>query len=291
MKVSGFTIARNVIKYDYPIIEAITSILPICDEFIVAVGNSEDDTLKLIQSINSTKVKIIETVWDDSLREDGKVLAIETNKAFAAISKDSDWAFYIQADEVVHEQYLPVILDSMKKFNQNSNIQGLLFNYQHFYGAYNYIADSRKWYRREIRIIRNADFITSYKDAQGFRNKNGKKLYVALIEAYIYHYGWVKLPEKMNEKVKGISKFWHSDKYIESTFPTPIFDYSNIDSLAEFTKTHPKVMENRIKKQNWVFEFDTKQKHLSLKNRILLAVFRITGWLPFEYKNYKIIKK
>jgi hypothetical protein len=290
MKVSGFTIARNVIKYDYPIIEAINSILPICDEFIVAVGNSEDDTLNLIKSIKSSKIKIIETTWDDTLRKDGKVLAVETNKAFEAISPHSTWAFYIQADEVLHEKYLPVIHSAMKNYQNNSVIEGLLLNYKHFYGAYNYIADSRKWYRREIRIIRNSKLITSYKDAQGFRKTDGNKLNVALIDAYIYHYGWIKLPEKMMDKVKGISKFWHSDEYIENTFQTPIFDFANIDSLAEFNENHPQVMETRIKNQNWEFKFDIKKKKYSLKTFLLLTIYKWTGWMPFEYKNYKIVK-
>src|SRR6266478_5060005 len=134
MKVSGFTIVRNAIKFDYPIVEAINSVLPICDEFIVAVGNSDDDTLNLIRSIHSPKIKIIATTWDDTLRQGGKVLAIETNKAFAAISPDADWCFYIQADEVVHEKYLPAIKDAMLKWKDDGKVEGLLFNYKHFYG-------------------------------------------------------------------------------------------------------------------------------------------------------------
>ena len=93
MKVSGFSFIRNAIKFDYPIIEAINSILPLCDEFIIAVGSSDDETLRLIKSINSDKIKIIETIWDDSLRLGGRVLAVETDKAIAAIDKNSDWAF------------------------------------------------------------------------------------------------------------------------------------------------------------------------------------------------------
>ena len=85
MKVSGFTFVRNAIKYDYPVVEAIRSLLPICDEFIVAVGNSEDDTRNLVLSIGDPKIRIVDTIWDDSMREGGKVLAIETNKAFDAI--------------------------------------------------------------------------------------------------------------------------------------------------------------------------------------------------------------
>src|ERR1700740_2457052 len=151
MKVSGFTIIRNAINYDYPVVEAITSILPVCDEFIVSVGNSEDDTLALIQSINSPKIKIVHSVWDDSLRVGGKVLADETNKALDQISADSDWAFYIQSDEVVHEKYLDTIRSEMQRWKDHKEVDGLLFNYTHFYGNYNYVGDSRKWYRKEIR--------------------------------------------------------------------------------------------------------------------------------------------
>jgi len=115
MKVSGFTVIRNAVKYDYPIVEAIQSILPLCDEVVVAVGNSDDDTLQLIQNIDP-KIRIIETIWDDTLREGGRVLAVETDKAFAAISSDSDWAFYIQGDEVIHENYHSTILAAMLKY-------------------------------------------------------------------------------------------------------------------------------------------------------------------------------
>ena len=108
MKVSGFTFIRNAIKYDYPVVEAIRSILPLCDECVVAVGQSEDGTRALIESIDPDKIRIIDTVWDDSLREGGAVLAQETDKAFRAISQDADWAFYIQGDEVVHEDDLSV---------------------------------------------------------------------------------------------------------------------------------------------------------------------------------------
>ena len=122
MKISGFTFVRNAVKFDYPVVEAILSILPLCDEVIVAVGNSDDDTLGLIQSIDSPKIKIIETIWDDSLRKGGQVLAVETDKALAAVSPDADWCFYIQGDEVVHEQYLPIIKQAMEENLTKKNI-------------------------------------------------------------------------------------------------------------------------------------------------------------------------
>jgi len=154
LKVSGFTFIRNAIKLDYPIVEAIQSILPICDEVVVAVGNSEDSTLELIQSIDPVRIRIIETIWDDNLRENGAVLALETNKAFQAIDSESDWAFYIQGDEVIHERYLETIRNAMIYYQNRNDIDGLLFNYLHFYGSYDYVGASSKWYREEIRVIK-----------------------------------------------------------------------------------------------------------------------------------------
>jgi glycosyltransferase involved in cell wall biosynthesis len=212
MKIAGFTFVRNAIKYDYPIIEAITSILPICDELVVAVGNSEDGTLELIQSIDSPKIKIIETIWDDSLREGGRVLAVETDKALAAISPDANWCFYIQGDEVVHEKYLPVIKKAMEDNLHKPEVEGLLFKYLHFYGSYNYVADAHRWYRREIRVVRNTGNVLSYRDAQGFRTKDNQKLKVKLIDAFIYHYGWVKPPEIQKKRLKALVAFGIANK-------------------------------------------------------------------------------
>jgi hypothetical protein len=288
MKVAGFTFIRNALTYDYPIVEAITSILPICDEFIVAIGNSADDTEALILAIDSPKIKIIHTIWDDSLREGGKVLAVETDKAMDAISKDVDWCFYIQGDEVVHEKYLPTIKKGMEDNLKKSNIDGLLFKYEHFFGSYEYLGDAPDWYRREIRVIRNNSSIRSYKDAQGFR-KNNEKLHVVLIDAYIYHYGWVKNPSFQKEKVKSFSKLWHNDKWIESNIPEiEMFDYSFIKSLKQFIGTHPAVMHHRVENQNWKFVYDLNKKNLSFKNKFKTVVEKYTGWRVGEYKNYKI---
>lgn len=201
MKVSGFSFVRNAVNNDYPIVEAITSILPICDEFIVAVGESEDNTRKLIENINSPKIWIIDTVWDLTQREGGRVFAMQTDITFKDIAKDSDWAFYIQGDEVVHEKYLTIIKKEMEDNLKDKNVEGLLFKYLHFYGSYDYTGNSRRWYRREIRVLKNLDGIASYRDAQGFRI-NGRKLKVKLIDAYIYHYGWAKPPQGLTNKVK-----------------------------------------------------------------------------------------
>jgi len=287
MFVSGFTFIRNALKYDYPIVEAITSILPVCDEVVVAVGNSEDGTRELIESIGSEKIKIIDTIWDDTLREGGAVLAVETDKAFTAINPKADWAFYIQGDEVVHEKYLPSIKDAMLKYKDDKSVQGLLFKYLHFYGSYDYVGDSRRWYRNEVRLVRNDKAITSFKDAQGFKY-NGKLPRVKEIDAFIYHYGWVRPPDFMQTKQRDFYKLWHDDNFVQKKFSDEItFDYSQIDSLALFTGTHPQVMQPRINRINWKFEFDPTQKKLSLKSKFSFAMEKYFGWRPGEYKNYR----
>lgn len=288
MKVSGFSFVRNAVKLDYPIVEAITSVLPICDEFVIAVGNSDDDTLGLIKSIDSPKIKIIETVWDDSLREGGRVLAVETDKAFAAIAEDTDWAFYIQGDEVIHEQYLDNVKQAMQQHKDNPNIDGLLFKYQHFYGSYDYVADSRKWYRREIRVVRNRKDIFAYRDAQGFRKQPNDKLRVKLIDAYIYHYGWVREPDKQQDKQRAFHSLWKNDDEVaQFVGQASEFDYANIDSLSVFKGTHPKVMQARIDKMNWKFDHDISKKNYSARVAFLTLIEKLTGWRIGEYKNYK----
>ena len=289
MKVCGFSFIRNARKYGYPVLESIQSILPLCDHFVIAVGNSEDGTLEYIQSIPSDKIEIIETVWDDRLREGGKVLAVETNKAFDAIAENYDWCFYIQGDEVVHEKYHAVIRQEMEHWLDNPKVEGLLFKYLHFWGTYDYIGTSRSWYRNEIRIIRNNKAIRSYRDAQGFR-KNDKKLNVKPIDAYVYHYGWVKNPNTMMAKVKDFQKLWHDSNWIEKNIGnSDMFDFSEVDSLGLFQDTHPEVMKPLIENLNWHFQLNQIKKSLSLKKRVLAFVEKLTGARLFEYKNYKIV--
>lgn len=288
MKVVGFSFIRNAVKFDYPIVESIKSVLPICDEFIIALGNSDDNTEDLIKSIDSNKIRIIHTTWDDSLRKGGKVLAVETNKAFNQI-KEADWAFYIQGDEVIHEKYLPIIKESMETWKDDQKVEGLLLNYTHFYGSYDFVGDSRRWYRREIRIVRADKNISSFRDAQGFR-KNDRKLNVKHIDAWVYHYGWVKPPFEQQEKQKYFNSLWHDEEWIKKNVKqTNQFDYSTIDSLSIFEGTHPKVMQERINKLNWKFDFDPTKKNFGLKTKLLHWVEKKSGWRIGEYKNYKII--
>lgn len=289
MKVTGFTFIRNAIKLDYPIVEAIQSILPICDEVVVAVGNSEDETLALVKGLGD-KIRIIETVWDDNLREGGKVLAEETNKVKAAISADTDWCVYIQGDEVMHEDYHANVVAAMKKYQNESKVDGLLFKYHHFYGSYDYIGDAIQWYPKEIRVVKNNPEIYSYRDAQGFRKGHNHKLNVVEVDAYIHHYGWVKDPKAVQAKMESFNKLWHDDEWMnENIYQAHQFDYSDIGALWKFQGSHPKVMHKRIQEKGWVFDHDISKNQFSLKQRLKKWVQKITGLPLGEYRNYKII--
>lgn len=290
MRVAGFVFIRNAIKYDYPVRETILSLLPLCDEVIVSIGKSEDDTAGLIGSIQSPKIKLRYTVWDDTLREGGRVLAVETDKAFDQVSTDADWCIYLQGDEVIHENDYPVIRENLEKYQHDPKVEGLLFKYRHFYGSYDYLGDSRRWYSHEIRVIRNDKHIRSYRDAQGFR-KEGRKLLVKPIDAYIYHYGWVRHPSQQLKKHLEFEKLYNSDRLANevSRAQTDTFDYSEIDSLQKFSGTHPTVMQDLIARKNWNFAIDISKKKFNLKGWLLHWVEKYTGKRLFDYRNYKII--
>ena len=291
MKIAGFTIIKNAVTNDFPIVEAIRSILPVVDEKNVLIGDSSDATIALIEAIGDPKIKIHHSVWNKNLRKGGAVLADETNKAFHFIGDEYTWAFYIQGDEVLHEKYYPAIRTACENYASDTEVQGLLFKYKHFYGTYDYVGDSRKWYAHEIRIIRNNKAISAYRDAQGFRIGKAK-LPVACIDASIYHYGWVKSPTQMRKKIKESSVYWNDDTQMEKIKSSPAdYDFTGFDSLEKFMGTHPSVMLDRIQRQNWVIDLDLSQKKFSFKNKCLYLFEKLTGIRPFDFKNYKIIRK
>jgi hypothetical protein len=206
------------------------------------------------------------------------------------IDPESDWAFYIQGDEAVHEQYHDTIRKTCLQYKDDQRVEGLVFKYLHFYGTYDYVGDSRRWYDHEVRIIRNDKKISSYKDAQGFR-VGERKLWVKPVDAYVYHYGWVKSPEQMMKKVKNFTKLWHSDQKLEEWMKSPDFwNYDEFDSLQKFTGTHPAVMHERIARQNWNVELDISKKKFSFKDSLLYYFEKWTGIRPFDFRNYRILK-
>jgi len=290
VKVVGFTFVRNALTYDYPVLESLASLLPLCDEVVVAVGRSDDATLALIQGLDSPKIRILETVWDETLREGGRVLAQETDTALAAVPADADWAIYLQADEVLHEADYPAIRAGLARWAADPGVDGLLLNYRHFYASYDYVGDSHRWYRREIRVVRPGRGVHSYRDAQGFRKADNQKLRVKLLDATVHHYGWVKPPAAMQRKQETFNKLWHSDEWVaEHVAPAEEFDYGQVDSLQRFAGTHPAVMADRIRRQSWRYDHDMTRNRYRLKDRLKQLVERLTGYRPGEYRNYRLV--
>jgi hypothetical protein len=212
---------------------------------------------------------------------------VETDKAFDAIPAGYDWCFYIQADECVHEDDWPAIRAGMERWLHDAETEGLLFRYRHFYGSYDFTGVSRRWYRREVRIIRNDKRIRSYRDAQGFRWQDGRKLRVRPLDAWIYHYGWVKHPDAQQRKQLNFNKLWHSDDRVQAMAgAAPTYSYDGAEPLLRFDGRHPAVMLPRIQAANWQFSSDPTQVRWSWKDRLSYWLERHYGWIPGEYRNY-----
>lgn len=273
MKVSGFTIVRNGNLYAYPFREAILSILPLCDEMIVNVGKSDDDTLETVKSIGSSKIRIFESEWDMNLKG-GKVLSAETNKALKECS--GDWCFYIQGDEVLHEKYYAEVKDKMEKYQNDNDAEGLRFRYEHFYGSYDYVQDNyRNWYIKEVRIIKKNDRIVSWGDAMDFRHTDGSKIKSRDIDAYIYHYGWVRPPETLLKKRIDFEKLYNPDNSNREKISS-FQNYDDLGNLKKFKGTHPQVMMERVYQSDWNFDAGIEKQNPDWIRAILIFLHPLT---------------
>ncbi len=250
MKVSGFTFIRNAIQYDFPIVEAITSVLPIVDEFVVNVGRSEDDTLNLIQSIGSDKIRIVESVWDDSLRKDGRILGIQQDVALSHCT--GDWALLVQGDEVLHEDDYPIIQEALRTHHENPEVLGLVFRMVHFKGDY-WSVDP--WmYHKATRIVRNHCGIHSATDGCDFMAPGKPSMLKSvktgcLIKARMFHYGWVKDSHILCEKLRFQYSRYDSERLSEEEMDVLAAlraEYPTYDVLKDYRGTHPRVMQARV---------------------------------------------
>jgi len=291
MKISGFTFIRNGIDLGYPVEESIRSILPLCDELIVAAGDSTDGTTELLESIDPTKIRLIHTKWDPALFVRGAIFAQQTDIALQACQ--GDWAFYIQADEVVHERDLPTIRARMETYIGDARVEGLLFDYLHFFGDYGQVQTSHNWYAREVRIVRNRIGVRSWHDAQGFRIDD-RKLRVAPSGATIYHYGWVRPPRRLNRKTRA----FHIAFVGEEAAAAPVADeetfaWGQLHGLRPFTGSHPAVMRNRIRAQDWQLVPTTKVRHKHDRLRIRIHSWienNLLGFRVADRRNYVLLK-
>lgn len=240
MKVSGFTIARNLTKYNYPFIASVRSVLPICDEFIINVGDSEDDTLRLVQSIRDPKVRIIQEKWDLSLGKE--VLSQQTNRAMSQCR--GDWGFYLQADEVIHQADLPRLKRCMQKYLNDEQVDALRFRWFHFYGSYYRYRIDHGWFQKQDRIVRLNAGIESYGDAYAFKRKDDTPLRRKATGCFLYHYGWVQpgdimTQRRVNAEEIGFTSLQENERHYA-------YEYGNLDRFPVYFGTHPSSMREHI---------------------------------------------
>lgn len=316
MRISGFSMVKNAEKLFYPVKAVIESVLPLVDEFIIAIGDCDDDdtTREIVASIDDPKVKIIDTVWDIEQYPKGMENAHQTDIAKSHCT--GDWLFYLQADEVVHEKYLNHIREMCERFLDDKEVEGFLFKYKHFWGDFNHYHLSHCWYKNEIRIVRNDPEIHSWESAQSFRRipdfdginyrqqEGTYKLKVVALDACIYHYGWVRPPVLMQKKSKALDTIHKGASMVaEMELQRHYqFDYGPLNRLVRFNDSHPAVMQEWIKRFDWedqlqysgnIPKYRKKHKHERLKYRILSWIEQhINGGRQISgFKNYILLKR
>ena len=284
--ISGFTFIRNGVELGFPFEASIRSLLPLVDEFVVVVGKSNDDTLARIHAIGSPKIRVIETIWNERMADRGFVYAQQ--KMMAQFACTGDWAFYLEGDEVVHEAELASIRASVDQHHGNPAVEALVFDYFHFYGTPDFVANSPAWYRRECRLIRNT--IRSYApDGQYWLitadHKKGRNPQAALANAHIYHYGWVRSNEAMQKKLDQVSKFW--------SHGAPTVRYSEFDAqvLQPFTGTHPELVKPWLEssaEKSFTIDPNYQLTKREKRHRWLMKLEKAFG-LDFSRKHFKLV--
>jgi len=285
--VSGFTIVRNALKLDFPVEASIRSILPVCDEVVVNVGRSEDETLALVRSIGDPKIRIIETEWDMSRRN--SVLGDETLRAMRACRHP--WGIYIQADEVLHETGARILAEAIRQHDADRRVEGLLVKYLHFYGDLGTIAINRRWYRREVRAVRldPALDIRPYQGAQGFRvGPEHRRIRARLTGAEMFHYGWARPAQALRAKREASAVIYPWSREREARRPLlPWFP-----GLTRFRGSHPAAAREWVDARRHDAERRVEAPHFRtefLRFYLSDAIERLTGARVFEFRNYTLV--
>ena len=240
MKISGFTIVRNAVKYNYPAVESILSILPLCDEFIVNVGDSDDETLDLIRAVADPKIRIVQNTWDFS--QGKEVLSHQTNLALKQCR--GDWAFYLQSDEVIHENDLPRLRAVMRRYAADKTVDALRFSWLHFYGSYHRYRVDAGWYQKQDRVIRNNGEIESFGDAFGFKRKDDRPLTRKHTGCLLYHYGWVQPQDVMTTRRVNAEKIGFVS--LNDNERSGAYSYGDLNRFEPYFGSHPAVMAQRV---------------------------------------------
>ncbi len=278
--VCGFSFGRNLTKLNYPVEAAVQSVLPLCQRFVFAVGDSEDDTRDRVANIDTAAmnhgqggtIEIIDTHWPD-VKVDGEVLSIEANKAMAAAEATGcTWGFYIQADEVIHEHDLPKVQFAMERWKDHPEVKALMFRYLHF--VLDYETTDPWMYHKACRVVRLDGTCKIFGDAcgpgfidppkhvlkknDGYLDKNHYGTHVKWAgdetgKARVFHYGWVKTREQLDEKFSMVDSLWwgtlspeEKARRKDNKFGQFIERYPLLKKFRGPRKTHPALMHDRI---------------------------------------------
>ena len=288
--ISGFTFVRNAVKLDFPVVGSIRSLLPVCDEVVVAVGRSDDDTLGLIRSIDDPKLRIIETEWD--LSRGRAVLADQTDIALRACRHP--WGIYLQADEVLAEGSAEALRRTILDADADRRVEGIAVHFLHFYGGFDTLATHRRMYRREVRAVRTdpALGIHSFRDAQGFRvGPEDRRIRARLSEARVLHYGWARSAQAVEAKHQAHAEIfeWSSATRQARMGKNP---FTWVPLLKHFPGPHPAAVRDWIDARADEARAEFGPRHFNrvhIRYVLSAAVEAVTGWRPFEYRNYTLI--
>jgi hypothetical protein len=285
---SAFTIVRNALKLNFPVVAAVCSVLGVCDEVVVNVGKSDDETRDIVEGIGDSRIRIIDTVWDMSRGDE--TLARETQRAMDACR--GAWGIYIQADEVLHETGAAILRQQVAACDADPRVEGLVVSYLHFYGDFNHVATSRRWYRREVRCVRLGTGIHPYQGAQGFRvGAESRKIRARLTDAQMFHYGWARPAASMREKLKTTKEMypWAAGR-LDRDLARGTLEWMPL--LRPFHGAHPAVARewiaaNALQPHPAIAPRHFQPAHLRLYVSDLIE--RMTGARLFEFRNYTLV--
>ncbi len=256
--ISGHMIVKNGVKYDYPFLQSCESILPICKEFVFVEGEGDDGTYEAILEFQKRyrRVRIIRRPWQKqhySILSDLTNVAIEDCKC--------DYHFQIQADEVVHEQYLKTISDVVNRNNFDFMELGVL----HFYGSFRKVYKPNVFYDHFIRLARRSTYpqLRSYDDAMslGCPDFDSSRLVkLSRHDIKVHHYGYVRKPMALINKQDEAIKWWgiqERDHLFQHALDTGRVDWGvkhTPDRLDDYTDEHPGVLREWIADRELIVE-------------------------------------
>lgn len=251
MKLGGTMILHNAVRFDYCVKEALTSLCRACDEVVVLECESTDETPALLESMiaDHPNLRVIKNEW--AVRADKHRLSVLTNIATEALSKDVEWLFNLQADEVIADNVdKSIILDAIRvAVSRNSKaVQirriNLWGDFDHHFSD-NY--PNKPVSNHVVRIVHRS--CKSVGDAESF---SGRAYLGAREKIIIVHYGFLRDPVMMIDKTKSMQGwfgFGIDKKMLEQEKTLGRFNpeaWHQKVNLAKRTVSHPEAMAEWI---------------------------------------------